>query len=142
MQEKKELVRDSELEAWNEGNVDVLDDIYTTEYVMHDPMGDRDLAGVKEMIDEIRSGSSDFELRIDDLICEGDQVVLRYTMWGTNTGPSFLTEEPTGESWEGSGISIYRFEDGIITEQWNQFDYLGVMQQLGLIPSAPAQASE
>lgn len=141
VQDQKQLVRASELEAWNDGNVDVFDEIYTDEYVMHTPMGDRDLAGVKEMIDAVRSGTSQFEFEVDDLIGEDDQVVLRYTLSGRNTGPSFLTDEPTGKSWEGSGISIYRFEDGKVAEQWDRFDYLGVMQQLGLIPAEANEAT-
>ncbi|WP_277554069.1 ester cyclase [Halobaculum limi] len=141
VQEQKQLVRESELEAWNDGNVDVFDAIYTDEYIMHTPMGDRDLAGVKEMVEAVRSGTSQFEFEVDDLIGEDDRVVLRYTLSGRNTGPSFLTDEPTGKSWEGSGISIYRFEDGKVAEQWDRFDYLGVMQQLGLIPAAANEAT-
>jgi len=140
MEDKIEIVRESELEAWNEGNVDAFDDVFASDYVMHDSMGDRDLDGVKEMVEAVRSGTSDLEMRIDDAFGDEDQVVMRYTMGGTNTGPSFLTEEPTGESWEASGIAIYRFEDGTVAEQWNSFDYLGVMQQLGQIPARPAEA--
>ena len=141
VQDQKQLVRESELEAWNDGNVDVFDEIYTDEYVMHTPMGDRDLAGVKEMIEAVRSGTSQFEFEVNELIGEGDRVVLRYTLSGRNTGPSFLTDEPTGKSWEGSGISIYRFEGGKVAEQWDRFDYLGVMQQLGLMPSEATEAT-
>ncbi|HKJ57758.1 MAG TPA: ester cyclase [Halobacteriales archaeon] len=140
MEEQIEIVRESELEAWNEGNVDAFDDVYASDYVMRDTTGERDLAGLKEMVEAVRSGTSDFEMRIDDAFGHEDRVVLRYTLGGTNTGPSFLTEEPTGESWEASGIAIYRFEDGMVAEQWNNFDYLGVMQQLGLIPARPAEA--
>ena len=141
MDERIEVVRKSELEAWNEGNVDAFDDVYASDYVMHDSMGDRDLAGVKEMVEAVRSGTTDLEIRIDEAFGREDRVVMRYTLGGTNTGPSFLTEEPTGNSWETSGIGIYRFEDGKVAEQWNTFDYLGVLQQLGLIPAQPAEAS-
>lgn len=138
--DRKELVREATLREWNEGTVH--HDEYTADYVMHTPMGDRDLAAVEEMIESVRSGTSDFDLSIDDEFGEGDRVALRYTMGGTNTGPSFLTDEPTGEAWEGSGISIYRFEDGKIAEQWDNFDYLGVMRQLGQIPSESTAAME
>ena len=139
LEDRKTVVREANQREWNEGTVD--DDTYAEGYVMHTPMGDQDLSDVKEMIEEVRSGTSDFEFRVEDLFGEGDRVVLRYTMGGTNTGPSFLTEEPTGKSWEGSGISIYRFEDGKFAEQWDYFDYLGVMQQLGLIPSESSETS-
>ncbi|SEP30986.1 Predicted ester cyclase [Halogranum amylolyticum] len=137
LEDRKEIVREAVLSEWNTGEVD--DDTYTSEYVMHDPLGDHDLAGVKDMVKAVRAGTSDLEIQVHDLIGEGDRVVLRYTMGGTNTGPSLLTEEPTGKSWEGSGISIYRTEDGKIAEQWDSFDYLSVMQQLGLLPSEPTE---
>lgn len=139
--DRKQAIRTSELDAWNEGNVDVFDELYTDEYVLHTPMGDRSMSEVKAMIESIRSGTSDFEFEIEDLFGEDDRVGLRYTMSGTNTGPSFLTDEPTDEYWEGSGISMYRFEGGRVAEQWDNFDYLGVMQQLGLVPSEPARST-
>ena len=139
IEDQKEIVRERTLKEWNEGEVD--DGFYTEDYIMHDPLGDHTFADVNEMIEAVRSGTEDLELRIDDLIAEGDKVVARYTMGGTNTGASYLIEEPTGKSWESSGISIYRMEDGQIAEQWDSFDYLGTMQQLGLIPSEPPAAS-
>jgi len=138
--DRKQVVRESELEAWNEGNVAVYDDVCADTYVLHTSMGDQDLSEVKAMVESVRSGTSDFEFRVDDLFGEDDRVALRYTMGGTNTGPSFLTEEPTGEAWEGSGISIYRFEDGEMAEQWDRFDFFGVMRQLGLVPAEPTPA--
>ena len=134
-EERKETIRRVHLAAWNEGDFKLLESTHADGFVMHDPMGERDLDGLKEMIEQVRAGSDDLELRVDDLIAEGDRVVMRYTLGGTNTGPSFLTDEPTGETWEGSGISIYRLEDSAIAEQWDSFDYLGVMRQLGLVPS-------
>ena len=133
LEDRKEIVRESNLRECNEGTVD--DEVYADDYVLHTPMGDRDQDALTEMIEAIRSGTSDFEFRVDDLFGEGDRVVLRYSMGGTNTGPSFLTDEPTGEPWDGSGISVYRFEDGQVAEQWDNFDYLGVLRQLGLLPS-------
>ncbi|ELZ24814.1 hypothetical protein C476_04158 [Natrinema limicola JCM 13563] len=52
-----------------------------------------------------------------NVIDEGDKIVLQYTMAGTN-GPSLLPEEPTSKPWEGSRITICRFEDEKIIEQW------------------------
>jgi len=142
MTDQKQIVQESEHEAWNEGNVDAYDEVYSTEYVLHSPLGDQELADVKETIEAVRAGNADFEFAIMDVVGEGNKVVLRYTMAGTNTGPSLLTEEPTGKSWEASGISIYRFEDGTIIEQWDNFDYLSVLQQLGQIPSDPTESSQ
>lgn len=140
--DRKQVVRESELEVWNEGHVNALDDVCTDAYVLHTSMGDQNLGEVKAMVKSVRSGTSDFEFRIDDLFGENDRVALRYTMGGTNTGPSFLTEEPTGETWVGSGISIYRFEEGTMAEQWDNFDFLGVMRQLGTLPADPTPVQD
>lgn len=132
-EDRKEAIRRINRREWTEG--DVRDEDYADSFVLHTPQEDLDVSGLAAMVDAVRSGTSDFEFRIDDVFGEDDRVVLRYAMSGTNTGPSFLTAEPTGESWEGSGISVYRFEGEEIAEQWDNFDYLGVMRQLGLLPS-------
>jgi len=139
LSERKDVVRRANEREWLAGEFD--ETLYADGYVMHDPMGDHEWPAVREMVEAVRAGTPDLEFRFDDVLGEGDQVVVRYTLSGTNTGPSFLTAEPTGEHWEGSGISIYRFEDGKIAEQWDTFDYLGVMQQLGLLPEASPAAS-
>jgi hypothetical protein len=92
IEDRKRLVRESKLEAWNDGTVDTFDDSYADGYVLHTAWGDQNLSEVKEMIRSVRSGTSDFDFQVDDLVSEGDRVVLRYTMGGTNTAPSYLTQ--------------------------------------------------
>ena len=76
---------------------------------------------------------SDLHFTIDDMVAEGDQVVTRWTVRGTHTGP-LMDMPPTGKSVTITGISIDRVKNGKIVEGWTEFDALGMMQQLGAFP--------
>lgn len=131
----KAIVEKHFVTVWDDHDPDSMEEVCTDDFVMHDPMGDRGLDGSKEMVREVLDGTPDLEFTVDDLFAAGDRATIRYTLEGTNESPSYLTDEPTGNHWKSSGISIYRFEGDKIAEQWDAFDYLGTMQQLGLIPS-------
>ena len=66
-------------------------------------------------------------------MAEGDKVVTRYTVSGTHQG-EFFGVPGTGERITMSGISIDRFEDGKMVEEWPEYDLLGVMRQIGAVP--------
>ncbi len=76
----------------------------------------------------------DMHATIDDMVAEGDKVVVRYTVEGTQQG-ELLGVPPSGKRFQTSGISVYRLAEGKIAEQWEQADLLGLMQQLGVIPT-------
>jgi steroid delta-isomerase-like uncharacterized protein len=76
---------------------------------------------------------SDNYYTIEDQIAEGDRVATRVTWRATHTG-DFQGYSPTGKQIEVSGIAIERHKDGKIVERWLNYDQLGVMQQLGLVP--------
>ncbi len=71
---------------------------------------------------------------IDDLVTSGDQVVVRATVRGTNTGP-LGDIPPSGESIEMTIMQFLRIEDGRIVEEWEQFNLLAMLQQIGAIPA-------
>ncbi|GGC50452.1 ester cyclase [Haloferax sulfurifontis] len=133
--EMKATVRHVEEAVWNGRDPAAFDELATDDFVMHDPMGDRGVDGAREMVQAVLDGTPDLEFTVDDLFAAGDRVAVRYTLEGTNEAPSYLTAEPTGNHWQSSGITIYRFEGDRIAEQWDAFDYFGTMRQLGLIPS-------
>ena len=86
----------------------------------------------------LRSGIPDFKATIDDVVAEGDRVVIRMTFRGTQTG-EFMGMPPTGKSISVGVIDIFRIAGGKIVEHWGQMDSMGMMQQLGAIP-APGQS--
>jgi predicted ester cyclase len=68
------------------------------------------------------------------VISEGDSVVTRYTVRGTHEGEIEEFGPPTGKQIELQGITIHRIADGKIVEEWERYDNLSLMQQLGLAP--------
>ena len=142
-EDNKATVRRFTEEGWNQGNVAVFDELCAPNWVYHDPFVPdvRTLADYKPWVTESRSAFPDLHFTIEDLVAEGDQVVVRYTLRGTNTG-DFVTPMPlpaTGKQVTATGISVVRFAGGKGVEVWNQTDSLGLFQQLGLIPT-PGQA--
>ena len=80
------------------------------------------------------SAFPDLQITPEDLIAEGDKVTMRYDWRGTHKG-ELMGIPPTGKQVITSGISILRVVDGKIAEQWDSFDNLGMLQQLGVIPT-------
>jgi steroid delta-isomerase-like uncharacterized protein len=140
-EENKALVRRYFEEAWNKGNVGVIDMLMATDYsrYMSEPAKPLTREGQKQRITTFRQALPDLHLTIDDLIAEGDKVVFRITVRGTHQG-AFMGVSPTGKSVTVTAIDIARFADGKIVEHWGQMDSLGLMQQLGVVP-VPGQAS-
>jgi steroid delta-isomerase-like uncharacterized protein len=80
-----------------------------------------------------RTAFPDLQLSVEDQIAEGDRVVTRYTGRGTHQG-ELMGIPPTGNEVSVGGTIISRVSGGRIEEEWNNFDALGMMQQLGVIP--------
>ena len=74
----------------------------------------------------------DIHFTIDDMIAEGDKVVVRFTVRGTHQG-DYLGVPPTGKQFAVNGIAIHRIVDGREVEVWDCVDILGMLQQLGAI---------
>ena len=138
-EENKATVRRYFEEVLNQGNLALVDELNAPNWVYHDPVVPdvRTLEDYTQWFTAIRSAFPDFHVTIEDMIAEGDQVVVRYTWRGTNTG-DFVTPMPilaTGKQVTITGISTVRFAGGKGVEVWNQSDSLGLFQQLGLIPA-------
>jgi steroid delta-isomerase-like uncharacterized protein len=81
-----------------------------------------------------RSAIPDLKMVVEDMIAEGDKVVLRYTLEGTHEGELFGIP-PSGRQLSIKSISVERVSDGKIREHWRVTDSLDMMQQLGVIPT-------
>jgi steroid delta-isomerase-like uncharacterized protein len=126
-------------EGWNEGKIAVFDELAAPNWIHHDPGRPhvRTLEDYKRHVTATRSAFPDIHFTIEDLIAEGDQVVLRWMRRGTHTGDLVTPTvrlPATGKQVTVTGITIFRFADGKVVETWNQPDSLGMFQQLGLIP--------
>jgi steroid delta-isomerase-like uncharacterized protein len=130
--DNKAIVRRLIKEVWNRRDVNVLDDIVSANYVGHDPAFSHPdgTVGFKEGVKSIRSALPDIEFAIEDLIADGDTVVFRWSGRGSHQGV-FLGVTPTGRQVNITGINIIRVSGGKITEQWSNWDTLGLLRQLG-----------
>lgn len=125
-------------EIFDSGDLDALDEIIGANAIDHDaqnPHADvRGPEGSKRSIAMYRAAFPDLRIKVEDQIAEGDMVVTRWTATGTQEGD--LPGLPaTGNKSTVSGIAIERFEDGKITEAWTNWDTLGMLQQLGVVPA-------
>jgi steroid delta-isomerase-like uncharacterized protein len=137
-EENKDLTRRS-WEIVAKGNLDTLDDalqeVYAPGIVLHEPDEDiRGIEGLKQFVSMIRSALPDLRITLEDDIAEGNKVVSRWRAQGTHQG-ELMGIAPTGNQVGITGITIHRVEDGKIVEEWENWDALGMMQQIGAIPS-------
>jgi predicted ester cyclase len=77
----------------------------------------------------------DYHVTIEDMLAEGDQVVVRFSFTGTHTGADFIGLAPSGKQVNVTGISIFRLANGKIIEHRAEEDQLGLLQQLGAMPT-------
>ncbi len=82
----------------------------------------------------LRNAFPDITYTIEDLIAEGDKVVARWSAQGTHRG-DFMGIPPTNKQVRFSEIEIIRVVDGKAVEEWEELDRLGLMTQLGVIPT-------
>ena len=131
-EENKALAR----RAWeNMDDPDIIDEVYAPDVVWHEP--DQDIQGTeqaKQFIAMYKTAFPDLNATFEDVIAEGDKVVTRVTLRGTHQGEIEEFGPPTGRQIESKGITISRIEGGKIVEDWDSYDNLSVMQQLGLVP--------
>src|SRR5271165_4698247 len=91
-------------------------------------------AGYLAIIGMMRGGFPDIQWTLEDMIAEGDRVAARFTMRGTHQG-TFFGVPPTGEKIEVTAMNFYHLSGGQFVEEHGQPDLLGLLQQIGAIPS-------
>jgi len=132
----KTIVRRLFEEVWNKGNLSMADELFTPNYVHHDPstpdLG-RGPESEKKRATLYRSAFPDLRLTIEDIIAEGETVIARWSCRGTHKG-DLSGIAPTGKQVTISGVSIARFSGSKMAEGWINWDALGLMQQLGVVP--------
>jgi len=141
-EQNKALVRQMVEEMFNRGNIGRADEFLAPDFVEREelPPGiPRDREGVKQLTAMLRGAFPDFRATIDDMVAEGDKVVMRMTWRGTHKG-EFMGIPPTGKSVSFGVIDIIRIAGGKFVEHWGQMDTMSLMQQLGAIPTPPGQS--
>jgi steroid delta-isomerase-like uncharacterized protein len=138
-EENKALVQRFVEEAFNKGNLDVADEVYSSSFVSHESAGPvgRSPEDVKRFVGMYRSAFPDGHTTVEGMISAGNLVAYRWTFRGTHQG-ELMGIAPTDKQVTITGITFDRVSGGKIEEEWNNFDQLGMLQQLGAAP-APGQ---
>ena len=124
-------------EGFNAHNPEVWDEVCTPNFINHDPslpVPEADLQTIKEVIGGLLAAFPDLNSEEEDLISEGDKIVVRRTFRGTHKG-EFMGVAASGREVTFTGTFIDRLTGGKIDEQWAVFDALGLMQQIGGVPT-------
>ena len=132
-QEIRDIVDRFTDKAWNGGNLDVIDELFSEDYVGHDAPNPEPVHGPEGMKNFLRmyhAAFSDARIVLDDVLVDGDKVVTRWTGTGTHDG-DLMGIAPTATSVRFTGIRIFRLADGKIVEGWVNWDTFGLMKQLG-----------
>ena len=128
-------------EGCSRGNVDLADELYSPDYVSHSlgPDLPPTREGLKVFIRALREGIPDLDCPIEEVVAEGNRVAGRFALRGTHAGTLFGTPA-TGRRVDVGVMVIAHFDEtGRWIEDWNCWDQLGLLQQIGVIP-APAAA--
>ncbi len=134
IEENKEINRRVVEEILNQGNQDLIDELYDENYIGQMPPDEiKGPEGMKQFVSQFRNGFPDLKITIEDQIAEGDMVAIRQTTTGTHTG-EFQGIAPTGKKVEITVSVMGRFANGKFVESWVNMDALGMMVQLGVVP--------
>jgi steroid delta-isomerase-like uncharacterized protein len=122
-------------DVWANGDLDVLDELFTADCVRHGPDMERGpikgREGVKEIVALYRTAAPDLRVPVDVIVGEGERVLSRWSATGTCNGP-MMGNAPTGKSFTIFGFWMHRFEGDKIAEEWAAFDTHGFLAQLGV----------
>ncbi len=134
-QDNKAVVRRYYVEVLNQRNIGLLDDLAVEDYVEHDPFPGQGngLADLKARVAGLCAAFEPMHFTIEDVVAEGDKVVVRWTNAGRHSG-GFMGIPATGKDFRIAGIDIHVVKDGKLAEHWHVVDQFAQMQQLGLIP--------
>ncbi|MDX1660120.1 MAG: ester cyclase [Nitriliruptorales bacterium] len=133
MADTREVIRRLNEDVFGKGNVDIVDELLAEDYVDHTGIeGPMDREGLKAFVKTVHEAGSDWEVDLQHVLVDGDQVAWRWKMRGKHTG-EFMGIPPSGNTLEITGNDIGIMEDGKLKESWGEMDMLDLMTQLGAL---------
>jgi steroid delta-isomerase-like uncharacterized protein len=122
-------------EAFNRGEMAVIDEFFAPDYVFRSPLGmeAKGPESFKQMVAGMRSALPDLHVTVDDILADGDKVVTRFAFTGTFNG-ELMGIAPTGKKLNVTGMLISRWRNGREVQAWESLDTLAFYQQLGIRP--------
>lgn len=135
--ENKTIVRRLYEEVWNERKLEVVDELISKSHALQDPIASGSQVGpklYKRRVVELTTAFPDLRFTIEDTIVEGEKLVACWTISGTHQG-EYVGIPATGRKISLEGITIHHIRNGKILDSYARWDVLGLMRQLGAIPS-------
>ena len=136
-QDNKEIMHRWFEQVWNKGNVSVINELLAEDAVIHglsDPSGTpvTGREAFREFHSQFRTAFPDIIVDVEDCIAEDDKVVARCSVRARHSG-ELMGVGPTDADVDFTGIAIIRVDNGRIVEAWNNFDFLKMNKQLGVL---------
>jgi steroid delta-isomerase-like uncharacterized protein len=143
-EENKQLAQRWFEEVWNQGLENSIDELLAEDGIafglaesgtpVHGP------EQIKPFVRNLRDAFPDLHITIEDLVAEGDKIAVRFSATGSHKGHG-LGFSPTGRPMKATGMTILQIANGKLRRGWNNWDQLGMMQQLGVAPG-PVRVNE
>jgi predicted ester cyclase len=137
LDDNKRLARRALEEIYARGDVDLAEELVHPGFVDHEPAhgeGPTGPASVRGTVEQLHGAFGELSFTVEDEVAEGDKVVQRVTMSGRHTGP-LMGREPSERQFAVRHVYVWRIADGKLIEHWGSRDDLGLLQQVGLLPS-------
>jgi len=135
MSEENKATLERAIGRWNEGNLPGYLELYDAGAVLHGYQGvEPGLEGIRHFYEAFWAAFPSSQITLDDVIWEGNEGACRFTLRATHEG-EFNGIPPTGKQISLTGITILRFAGGKCVARWSQADFLGLLQQLDVVPS-------
>lgn len=136
-EQNKTIIRRIPEELFNQGNLAVADELFASGYSGHRPFPPgwpKGIAGVKQFVSVLRAAFPDLRLVVEDILADGDKVAVRVTASGTHQ-EAFMGIPATGKQIVWTETHLCRMVNGKVVKHWVNADQLGMLQQLGVIPT-------
>ena len=132
-EQNKTLARRWFEDLFSRGDLDAADEILSAEFVDHLPREEeRGIEELKHYVSSYRTAFPDIQDTVEEIVAEGDKVVIRWTSRGTNEG-EFMGVAPTGRHVTFTGMRLFRIAENKIVESWVNIDERGLQEQLGAV---------
>jgi steroid delta-isomerase-like uncharacterized protein len=127
----KAIVRRYYEEVLNQHNLTIINELFAPNFKSYTQNGAVDLQNYVEAVGRSHQAFPDLQVTIEAQIAEGELVATRWRVKGTHQGV-FAGIQPTGKEVTITAMHFHRLVDGKITDHWEQFDFAGTLQQLGI----------
>jgi steroid delta-isomerase-like uncharacterized protein len=129
-----ELGRRVFTEIYGQGKIELVNQLYSDDFIDDSPGGGKGRELIKGAVMGFHAACPDLQMEIEDVFATQDKVVIRYIGRGTQTG-AYGEIPATGKPIVVRGITVFLIENGKVKTEWTEYDRLGMLRQIGVIPN-------